>query len=60
MIIMKTIEQENNIDQTVYTVLVNLSIEGYPKDFKKYQKLYTMDALGEIFAIFKYSHFGHF
>ena len=27
---------------------------------KKYQKWYTIDALGAIFAIFKYSHFGHF
>ena len=27
---------------------------------KKYQKWYTIDAQGAIFAIFKYSHFGHF
>ena len=27
---------------------------------KKYQKWYTIDALGAIFAIFKYSHFDNF
>ena len=27
---------------------------------KKYQKWYTIDKLGAIFAIFKDSHFGHF
>ena len=48
------------MNNKIYTGYAARHSKGSNPLNKKYQKWYTIDALGAIFAIFKYAHFDHF